>query len=77
MYGKKHSQETIDKLRMTKSKYRVELYDLNNNLIKTFLNNVELVRRGRPRAEASTCRRRLVIADTYLYLSTLQYENFS
>lgn len=44
MYGKLHSEETKSKLsdRMSKHPYGVGIYDLNDNLIVKFKNNVEL-----------------------------------
>jgi group I intron endonuclease len=44
MYGKLHSEETKGKIscRMSKHPYGVGIYDLNDNLIAKFKNNVEL-----------------------------------
>lgn len=42
MFGKTHSIETKLKMSLSKSKVSVGLYDTNNNLIKTFPNQVEL-----------------------------------
>lgn len=42
MFGKTHSIETKLKMSLSKSKLPVGLYDTNNNLIKTFSNQVEL-----------------------------------
>ncbi len=42
MFGKVHSIETKLKMSLSKSKVPVGLYDINNNLIKTFSNQVEL-----------------------------------
>jgi group I intron endonuclease len=42
MFGKNHSIETKLKMSLSKSKVPVGLYDTNNNLIKTFSNQVEL-----------------------------------
>ena len=42
MFGKTHSIETKLKMSLSKSKVPVGLYDTNNNLIKTFSNQVEL-----------------------------------
>ena len=42
MFGKSHSIETKLKMSLSKSKVPVGLYDINNNLIKTFSNQVEL-----------------------------------
>ena len=42
MYRKTHSIETKLKMSLSKSKVPVGLYDTNNNLIKTFPNQVEL-----------------------------------
>ena len=42
MFGKTHSIETKLKMSLSKSKIPVGLYDTNNNLIKTFSNQVEL-----------------------------------
>ena len=41
MFGKIHSIETKLKMSLSKSKVPVGLYDTNNNLIKTFTNQVE------------------------------------
>ena len=42
MFGKNHSIETKLKISLSKSKVPIGLYDTNNNLIKTFINQVEL-----------------------------------
>lgn len=42
MFGKTHSIETKIKMSLSRSKVPVGLYDTNNNLIKTFINQVEL-----------------------------------
>jgi len=42
IFGKIHSIETKLKMSLFKSKVPVDLYDTNNNLIKTFTNQVEL-----------------------------------
>jgi group I intron endonuclease len=42
MYGKTHSIDTKLKMSIAKSKTPLGLYDINNNLIKTFINQVEL-----------------------------------
>ena len=42
MFGKTHSIETKLKMSLSKSKVPVGLHDTNNNLIKTFSNQVEL-----------------------------------
>jgi len=42
MYDKNHTENTKKILSLIKSKYLVELYDINMNLISTFNNNVEL-----------------------------------
>jgi hypothetical protein len=42
MFGKTHSINTKLKLSLAKSKISIGLYDLNNNLIGTYINQVEL-----------------------------------
>lgn len=42
MYGKTHSIATRQKISSSRSKVALGLYDLNNNLIKTFINQIEL-----------------------------------
>ncbi len=42
MFGKKHSIESKLKMSLAKSKSAIGLFDLNNKLIKTFVNQVEL-----------------------------------
>lgn len=42
MFGKNHFTKTKLKMSISKSKVFVGLYDINNNLIKTFFNQVEL-----------------------------------
>ena len=42
MFGRTHSIETKLKMSLSRSKVPVGLYDTNNNLIKTFINQVEL-----------------------------------
>jgi group I intron endonuclease len=42
MYAKKHTEETRLLMSLRKSKNIVALYDINNNLVKEFNNNVEL-----------------------------------
>ena len=42
MYGKNHSEVTKLKIQDIKSRFIVSLYDINNILLKTFKNNVEL-----------------------------------
>src|SRR5262249_42931669 len=44
MYGKKHSLKSKHKMSLSKSKILLGLYDNNNNLIKTFINQVELAK---------------------------------
>ena len=46
MYGKSHTLETKNLIseRMSKYPLGVGIYDLNNNLIKTFRNNTELAK---------------------------------
>jgi group I intron endonuclease len=42
MYNKNHNENTKTKISISQSKRPLALYDLNNQLIKTFLNQVEL-----------------------------------
>jgi group I intron endonuclease len=42
MFGKTHSIESKLKMSIAKSKTPIGLYDINNNLIKLFINQVEL-----------------------------------
>lgn len=42
MFGRSHSMKTKLKISLSKSKIQVGLYDTSNNLIKTFINQVEL-----------------------------------
>jgi uncharacterized coiled-coil protein SlyX len=42
MFGKTHNTEAKEKMSMAKSKTPLGLYDLENNLVKTFTNQVEL-----------------------------------
>jgi group I intron endonuclease len=44
MYGKLHSEETKNKIsdKLSKHPYGVGIYDLNDNLIAKFKNNIEL-----------------------------------
>lgn len=42
--AKKHSIETKDKMSLVKSKIPLGLFDINNNLIKTFKNQIELAK---------------------------------
>lgn len=44
MYGKTHNDETKEVMALKKNKYKngVGIFDLNNNLLHTFRNNVEL-----------------------------------
>jgi len=46
MYGKKHSESSKAKMSTKKNKYPlgVGIYDLNDNLVKRFNNNVELAK---------------------------------
>ena len=46
MFGKQHSEETKKKIsdRISKHRNGVGIYDLNNNLIKNFKNNIELAK---------------------------------
>lgn len=44
MYGKNHSIETKEKMSLVKSKIPLGLFDINNNLIKTFKNQIELAK---------------------------------
>lgn len=44
MFGKKHTNVTKQKMSLVKSKINLGLYDLDNNLIKTFINQVELAK---------------------------------
>lgn len=46
MFGKQHNEKTKKKIsdRISKHPYGVGIYDLNNNLIKKFKNNVELAK---------------------------------
>lgn len=44
MYGKKHSIETKEKMSLVKSKIPLGLFDINNNLILTFKNQIELAK---------------------------------
>ena len=46
MFGKQHSEETKKKIsdRISKHPNGVGIYDLNNNLIKNFKNNIELAK---------------------------------
>ena len=44
MFGKKHTMETKQKISLAKSKFSLGLYDLDNNLIKTFINQIELAK---------------------------------
>lgn len=41
MFGKKHSIETKEKMSLVKSKIPLGLFDINNNLILTFKNQIE------------------------------------
>jgi group I intron endonuclease len=42
MYGKKHTLETKQKMSLAKSKINLGLFDTDNKLIKTFINQIEL-----------------------------------
>ncbi len=42
MFNKKHSINTKNKMSTSRSKIPLGLYDKNNNLFKTFINQVEL-----------------------------------
>lgn len=42
MFNKKHSINTKNKMSISRSKIPLGLYDKKNNLIKTFINQVEL-----------------------------------
>lgn len=42
MFGKNHNSETKKKISLVMSKTPLGLYDLENNLLKTFINQVEL-----------------------------------
>lgn len=42
MFNKTYSLETKTKMSLSKSKTPLELYDINEKLIKSFLNQVEL-----------------------------------
>ena len=44
MYGKKHTLETKQKMSLAKSKFYLGLFDIDNNLIKTFINQLELAK---------------------------------
>ena len=44
MFGKKHTNVTKQKMSLAKSKINLGLYDIDNNLIKTFINQVELAK---------------------------------
>lgn len=46
MFGKQHSEETKKKIssRISKHPNEIGIYDLNNNLIKNFKNNIELAK---------------------------------
>src|SRR6266849_800592 len=44
MFGKKHTIITKQKMSLAKSKINLGLYDIDNNLIKTFINQVELAK---------------------------------
>ena len=46
MFGKQHSEETKKNIsdRISKHPNGVGIYDLNNNLIKNFKNNIELAK---------------------------------
>ena len=44
MFGKKHTNITKQKMSLAKSKINLGLYDIDNNLIKTFNNQVDLAK---------------------------------
>lgn len=44
MYGKKHTLEAKQKMSLAKSKFNLGLFDIDNNLIKTFINQLELAK---------------------------------
>ena len=44
MYGKNHTMETKQKISQAKSKTPLGLFDINNNLLKTFNNQLELAK---------------------------------
>nr|UEX92947.1 hypothetical protein [Marasmiellus scandens] len=44
MYGKNHTISTKQKMSLSKSKIPLGLFDINNNLIKTFKNQLELAK---------------------------------
>ena len=44
MYGKTHSLDTKLKISLAKSNTPIGLFDINNNLIKIFINQVELAK---------------------------------
>jgi group I intron endonuclease len=44
MFGKKYTNMTKQKMSLIKSKIKLGLYDLDNNLIKTFINQIELTK---------------------------------
>lgn len=44
MYGKKHTIETKQKMSLAKSKISLDLFDIDNNLMKTFINQLELAK---------------------------------
>lgn len=47
MFGKKNKKHSIEsklKMSLAKSKLSIGLYDLDNNLIKTFINQIELAK---------------------------------
>jgi group I intron endonuclease len=44
MFNKKHKIESIQKMSLSKSKIPLGLYDIKNNLINKFINQVELAK---------------------------------
>jgi group I intron endonuclease len=44
MHGKKHTIETKQKISLAKSKINLGLFDIDNNLIKIFINQIELAK---------------------------------